>query len=153
MWITLTKEVFNDGLNADELSAISQLGLPSDSTWEQLLGRQLDRTTNFIRGYCPKTTLRGPEGTVPDELEDISMQHVRMEIYTRTAGLSQLWDTVRNEKYLQGVEVLKLWARGQYSVVPPETPAPAKQQAPGPGAIVVTKLHTEADRQGTSGLL
>ena len=160
-WIHITAQDFEDGLLPAEVTALNAIKERDGRTAGQQLNTLITRACNTVRGYCPHSAQRGASitvdgvvyPTIPEEFADAALAMIRAEYFACFPELASLWTDARNNLYLQGIRRLELWAAGKYGVSSPDTPAPAKEQGPGPGAIVVTRMATPADSAATSGLL
>lgn len=132
MWISLTADAFADALLPAEKTALDGVKARPGTTAAELLDRTLRRVANDVRGYCPAETPRGDGITIPEELELAALALARQACFTALPRLQGLWTDARQQDYLQALAKLRLWADGKYSVAPPETAAPAAQQAAAP---------------------
>ncbi len=137
MWVPITETLFSDTLLAVEKSALDALKARPGSTAAEQLARQIEQVTNKVRGYCPLKVLRGPDGTIPDEVMTDALAMLRKVYFTGMPELRKLWTTAREEEYLQAIDLMKQWARGDFHVVAPESPAPVDEQPPGPSVEII----------------
>lgn len=152
MWITPTSATIKSRISGPELDALKSAARAAGQTPDGLVDDAITRVVNLIRGYCAKHNQLGTSGTIPDELESSFGALWLYEFITRLPNSSKLLDDRRAKAYDDPMRLLRDVSSGAFKVVPPESAAPATEQAGGSSIKVVSSSIREADRQSTQGL-
>ena len=151
-WITITASDFEDGLLPPVFAALQAVKAREGRTAEAQLTTLLADASNTVRGYCPRGYQRGDGTSIPREFKSVAVAMVRKEFFACFPDLASLWTGTMDELYLQGIKRLERWSELKYFTAEPETPAPADEQASGPGAVSVVPNPRLGDRNQTNGL-
>lgn len=153
MWISITIARVQTKLSKSEYSAITTTQLPEGVTASALLEEEIVSTVNMVRGYVSgnRENSRGPDDTIPSELEDAALAILRVKIFTRLPGLQRLIDSNRTREYEEALDQLRDTAAGRFRVTQPDTPAAA--QPAGPSITVTRKTKRQNSRSQWSGTL
>jgi hypothetical protein len=153
MWIEITIARLQQKLSAAEYSAITSTQLPANVSATTLLTEEIESTTNMVRGYVSgnRENSRGPDNTIPSELEDAALAILRVKIFTRIPGLQRLIDSNRTREYEEALAQLRDTSAGRFRIAQPDTPSPT--QPSGPTITVVRKTPRQSSRQNWSGTL
>lgn len=152
MWLTPTQDTVKARISGPEFDALKSAARAAGQTPDTLVTDTITRVTNLIRGYVSKRHTLGAAGTIPDELESAFGSLWLYEFLTRLPNSSKLLDDRRTKAYDDAMRLLKDTASGLFTIVPPESAAPATEQAGGSSIQLVTSSVREADRAATSGL-
>lgn len=155
MWIALTRAKLQEKLTGSEYSSVKSAALGSGQVADTLIDEALSRVTQEVRGYvsgCVRNIL-GPEGTIPDELEDAALAMALIRFLNRIPSLKSLMSPPRMEAEKQALELMKQVAMCRFGIVAPETPAADALQASGAGMEVIGSRARTAKRSQTAGLL
>lgn len=134
MWITITESDIERRLTGGEFTAVREAAL-SDGQPDPL-PEEIASAVRRVRGSvaaCSKNSV-GPDGTIPDELEDAFLAILRYKLLTRFPEIG-LISQDRRQEYEDALALLKDCARCDFAVEQPAEPEPEKTTSSLPPAI------------------
>jgi hypothetical protein len=114
-----------------EWPALSNAAKTAGQDADELAQQVIDTQVTRIRGRVPVDVKRGPDGTIPDELESAFYALWVYEYITRLPSMRSLLDAERVENWRMAFKEMDSLSRGDIQVVPPITAAPLEEQATG----------------------
>lgn len=152
-WISITAAKVKTRFAGAEYNSVTAAALNSGQVAADLVTDEINRATNKVRGFIPLHVARGEAGTVPDELESETLALIVYAILTRLPNLKSLLDERRVAAYADALELLKQCANGKFRVTPPETEAPAAEQASASNIETQQSRARVANRAAVNGLI
>jgi hypothetical protein len=128
-WISITAADLKTRFAGAEYNSVTAAALNTGQAAADLVTEEISSAINEVRGYIPPNVPRGEDGTIPDELKRATLALIVYAILTRLPNLKSLLDERRVAAYADALELLKQCASGKFRVTPPETEAPAAEQA------------------------
>jgi len=150
MWNTLTSDDVKTRLTKPELTALLGAARQAEQTDEGLLADAIATVTSEVRGYVaafPRNRL-GADGTIPDELLSAALALLRRHLFTRLPAMKALYDPIREKETEDALTRLRDTAQGRFAIVPPESPAPAAEQAQSGSPSLVAKTRRFGTEDG-----
>ena len=120
---------------------------------DELAQKVIDVQVNRIRGRVPQNVPRGPDGTIPDELESSFFALWVYEFITKLPKMKSLLDALRVGARDAAIDELKELSMGRINVVPPITSAAANEQAMASTVGLVSKGTRRMSRDNLGGLI
>lgn len=121
MWITITEDNIERRFTGGEFTAVREAAL-SDGQ-DDPLPEELASAIRRVRGSvaaCTRNSV-GPDGTIPDELEDALLAILRYKLLTRFPEIG-LISQDRRQEYEDALSLLKDTARCDFAVEQPVNP-------------------------------
>ncbi|MEM0964793.1 MAG: phage protein Gp36 family protein [Verrucomicrobiota bacterium] len=139
-WISITEDDIERRLTGGEFTAVREAAL-SDGQPDPL-PEEIKSAVRRVRGSvaaCDRNKV-GPDGTIPDELEDAFLAILRYKLLTRLPDVGLISDDRRRE-YDDAIALLKDTARCDFAVEQPLNP-----EAENTTSIPSPAIHS-GDRQ------
>jgi hypothetical protein len=149
-WIVISPAKIQNRLTKQELTVFTTAAAADTQTPEQILADAISAVTSEVRGYVGCKVILGPEGTIPDELENASLALLRRNLATRLPKMAPLFDETRKTELEQAIALLRDTAKGNFKVVPPVVEAVS--QPSGSAVQVVSSRPRLTDRNQLAGL-
>jgi hypothetical protein len=125
-WITLTADDVQTVCTPQEIAVHRKLAKQSDNS--DPVQKTIDQVVGIVRarvGGCSRNVL-GPDGTIPDELRDATLDLIAARI---PVGAGE--DREKSAKVKEANELLKEVAACRYAIVPPAVAATNQPQQGG----------------------
>lgn len=150
-WITPTPAQCKARLRKEW--AIVARGVKAEGEDEDaVVQRVIDQQVARVVGRVPAHIARGEVGTIPDEMLSCFLALWVHEFLTSLPGLEGLLDARRVSAYENALKELDALSLKRIQIAAPVDPAPAEQQAAGPGVAVARQPVVVQDMR-TAGLL
>ena len=140
-WITPTLDLCKGRLTGPEWNALSNAAKNTGQTADGLAQEAIDGLVTEMRSRIPKRIRRGPEGTIPDEMQRSFLALWVYDFISRVPGMKSFLDDPRTKAYENANIAMREMAADKLQIVPPTDPAPQTEQAAGPFVQVAREAN------------